>query len=782
MKKFTILVLALFLGLAAYSQPERHIVIEKVTGTWCQYCPRGVWLGDSIMDMHPNVTMIAIHAGDPMYMEGYYDSCGLTSFPTANIDRVKKSLSTGIWIEGVNVRMTETPEANVYVNTSFNPTTREVTATVSAKFFQNLSGDYRFNAIVVEDGVTGDNALYNQSNNFAGSTSYYGGFEKMPASIPYYMIAYDHVARAMLGGYYGKPNSLPTSINIGDSLHYTFTYTLPAEYDEDYVRVIAMLIKKSSGEIINSNKSPYLNGEENAAPFFIGEFEKNAYVNSEYDEIVYAHDPDNKNITITPSGTGVPSWLHWEIDNKSIRLHGTPLQVGTHPIEISVQDGEKVSKLIFTMTVHPAYPHNWQLVGTKTPSSDMAFSPDVAVNNNNSIFVSYTTYGTQLVKVFQLENGNWKQVGNTVDYQGNNTSIAVDNAGTPYILYNKYSDNTVKDLQVKKFNGSSWVSVGTIISPAPTSYIEIGFDNANVPHIVCQEGDNNAMMMKYNAATGYWDMVGYSFAYRGTYMKMSFDNKNNPHVFYCDIDNGYVPLVKKFKDDLWEVVGGANVDTSGVYAYYGMDIDKDNNIYVATTRRYMNQLMVYKYNGTSWNTIGENITLGEAYNARIAVDNNGKVYVLCRDAIKKNRPTVWTYNGGNWETVGPRGFYKGEVYFGEIITDVNNMPIISFMDYEADRKPTILSYGVFTAIEEGNNTMATEVETYPNPATDQIQIDLKNINKGSYTISDLSGREIDKGEFHTDNLQINIADFTSGMYMINIRAENQQWYSRFTKE
>ena len=107
-------------------------------------------------------------------------------------------------------------------------------------------------------------------------------------------------------------------------------------------------------------------------------------------------------------------------------------------------------------------------------------------------------------------------------YGANWNSIAVDKDGIPWVLYNLYDGTDVKDLQVKRFNGSSWERVGQIISGARTDGIDIAFDNNNVAHVSCREGENNAIMLKYNKSNGFWDLVGYSFAYRGAGTNIAF--------------------------------------------------------------------------------------------------------------------------------------------------------------------------------------------------------------------------------------------------------------------
>ena len=52
---FTLMILLLFTVSLVAQPSERHIVVEELTGTWCQYCPRGAWYADSLMRKYENL-------------------------------------------------------------------------------------------------------------------------------------------------------------------------------------------------------------------------------------------------------------------------------------------------------------------------------------------------------------------------------------------------------------------------------------------------------------------------------------------------------------------------------------------------------------------------------------------------------------------------------------------------------------------------------------------------------------------------------------------------------
>ncbi len=76
---------------------------------------------------------------------------------------------------------------------------------------------------------------------------------------------------------------------------------------------------------------------------------------------------------------------------------------------------------------------------------------------------------------------------------------------------------------------------------------------------------------------------------------------------------------------------------------------------------------------------------------------------------------------------------------------------------------------------------------YPNPANDNITVDINNINGEdvSLTITDMTGRTIYSnnlvGSTGNQSHNINISDLSSGMYNLTIKSENTQIVKRFIK-
>lgn len=225
--------------------PQHHVVFEEGTGTWCGWCPRGTVFLDSMHAVHPNdAHLIAVHNGDPM-TNTVYDSN--FSQLIAGYPRVLANRSEEFDPEGIFVKYNETINnfgyADLTATPSYNSSTRVLTVTASANFAVNLTGDYRLALVATEDGVTGTTSSYDQANFYSGNVfGPMGGFENLPDPVPASQMVYNHVAREILGGFTGAQGSLPATIVAGTLYAYTFTWTIPAGFNENNMHLVLMLI------------------------------------------------------------------------------------------------------------------------------------------------------------------------------------------------------------------------------------------------------------------------------------------------------------------------------------------------------------------------------------------------------------------------------------------------------------------------------------------------------------------------------------------------------------
>jgi hypothetical protein len=233
--------------------PQKYVVGEEKTGTWCGWCPRGAVALEE-MESEEYFIGIAVHNGDPMVVASYDSGIGTYvpgGYPGGGVDRVIPG-DPGNFAAMYATRSSHIPPASVAV--TYAEVGANIEVTVTADFVGSLSGDYRLAAVITEDNVTGTEAGYNQANYYSGGgAGDMGGYEDLADPVPAADMVYDHVARALGDDQIlGTPGSLPGTITAGSSESYTYTIAKDASWNIDYLHFIGMLVNGTTGEILNA--------------------------------------------------------------------------------------------------------------------------------------------------------------------------------------------------------------------------------------------------------------------------------------------------------------------------------------------------------------------------------------------------------------------------------------------------------------------------------------------------------------------------------------------------
>ncbi len=235
---------------------NKAVVIEEGTGTWCGWCPRGAVAMDYMVSTYPNDFIgIAVHNGDPMTVTAYDNGADISGFPGCNVDRVllDASVSQSAFQQYYNDRVNLGVPANIGATVS--GTGSSVTIDASATFYTPVSSaNFRLGVVIVENGVTGTTSGYAQANYYSGGTTAMGGYESLPDPVPAAQMVYDHVGRALLGGYSGQAGSVPATITDGTVANYSFNYTVPSTSTRANMKAVVMLLDLTTGEIVNATE------------------------------------------------------------------------------------------------------------------------------------------------------------------------------------------------------------------------------------------------------------------------------------------------------------------------------------------------------------------------------------------------------------------------------------------------------------------------------------------------------------------------------------------------
>lgn len=277
------------------SIPNKVVVGEEKTGTWCGWCPRGA-VALAGMESEPNFIGIAVHNGDPMVVSAYDSNIGTYvpgGYPGAGVDRVLEDDPSDFQVMFDDRVQDVTPCSVNDVNLIWNNNTNQFEVDCEVEFFGNIAGDYRLSMVLIEDNVLGDGGSgWFQTNYYDGDgpgamTDPVTGFEWGTAGDPVDpndFGGYDHVAIHLSNNdILGNSGSLPAGTVPAGVYTYSFSNvsTSVAEDPLD-VHAVVMVVDANSGEILNAGKSSIDNVgiEENEVAF-----EMSVYPNPSSDNV-----------------------------------------------------------------------------------------------------------------------------------------------------------------------------------------------------------------------------------------------------------------------------------------------------------------------------------------------------------------------------------------------------------------------------------------------------------------------------------------------------------------
>jgi len=271
--------------------PPKHVVIEEFTGAWCGYCPDGAAKLNEILTANPSMYGVAIHNEDAMaFTDGNtVDDTYSEGYPTGMVDRFDFAeeayiaFNRGNWATRATQRAAMVTPVKVDITKTYNATTRALTADVTATFYGNLTGEFRLNCFIIEDGIPGIGTDYEQTNYYtnAAQTPYYG-------ANPIVGYIHNHVLRAMLGGAWGSASSIPATVTDNGAYTKQYTYTIPATWVPDNCKLIAVVQKYST----DNTKRDLLNALE------IDMYDPIGIETIDPENIVVYPNPTNGNINI----------------------------------------------------------------------------------------------------------------------------------------------------------------------------------------------------------------------------------------------------------------------------------------------------------------------------------------------------------------------------------------------------------------------------------------------------------------------------------------------------
>ena len=258
------------------------VVAEEITGTWCQYCVRGLGAMNYMRDNDPDGFIgIGIHNNnthanvpDSMaipgeeYLEWIMSSYSMSGFPHCVLNRnAQYSTDPGnIPTYTQKIKQTTKNYYGLTLDAEYDPATNLIQAHTEV-FFANdfTNANFKLAYIVIENdvhrtheetGILHDYCGYDQVNGYAGSTTPCYGYEALPGIINADDMWYHDVARGYKGadGYKGEGDLFPKTIAEGDHFTHEYELEMPETVLKKENTELVVLLMNKAGAIVNAEK------------------------------------------------------------------------------------------------------------------------------------------------------------------------------------------------------------------------------------------------------------------------------------------------------------------------------------------------------------------------------------------------------------------------------------------------------------------------------------------------------------------------------------------------
>ncbi len=234
----------------------KRMLAEEGTGTWCPWCPRGtVFIDQMVADFPDNFVGVAVHNADPMVVDAHDTGLGLIigGYPSVSVDRAYETDPSTLPDE-LAARMDDASPVNIDATATYVTDAATIEVSMTSNFYTEVTDrQFTFSAIVVEDGLTGTGSDWAQANAYAGGgNGVMGGYENLANPVPAADMVYDHVSRALIGGWNGMVGNFPATVENGTEITHTMMIDVDSSWNTENLHIVVLVADNATGNIHNA--------------------------------------------------------------------------------------------------------------------------------------------------------------------------------------------------------------------------------------------------------------------------------------------------------------------------------------------------------------------------------------------------------------------------------------------------------------------------------------------------------------------------------------------------
>lgn len=240
---------------------DRTVVFEDATGTWCGWCPAGIYMLEYLKENYPEALLIGVHASnggttDPMNITQYINALNVSGFPKIFINRNEEFSPGGrdennlkIFADEYMRFMTSYPSYGKIEFTSSIRSSSTLNISATVNFSIDLASPHSVSLVTIQDKV----GPYDQTNYYNGINTALGTWNTAGELVS---TIFDDVARGFkLGRAFAQEVKKDENYTVTNTVSYSKVDATKPH------RVAALLINDTTGEIVNAAVIDCLEGD-----------------------------------------------------------------------------------------------------------------------------------------------------------------------------------------------------------------------------------------------------------------------------------------------------------------------------------------------------------------------------------------------------------------------------------------------------------------------------------------------------------------------------------------
>ncbi len=379
---------------------------------------------------------------------------------------------------------------------------------------------------------------------------------------------------------------------------------------------------------------------------------------------------------------------------------------------------------------------SWAALGEDDLEDWEVHDAGIAASGNGKVYMAFQDRDPASdynLRVLEWDGAAWSQVGAAFPFNSYRRALAVGPDGNPYVAYDE--PNAGDGLKVARWDGVQWILLNNHVVPsidvwsadlkfAPDGTLYIAFDDEydiyyrktktkvmrwtgtvweplgangievlNSGHQSLAFGNGDTVYVCFNDDTfpggkvsvyrwdgTAWAPVGAPGISQGQSMDLSMvrDSDGTPYLAYYEgvlvgPDLIYRPVVSRWNGTAWESVGNQNGVFSTQVASTSLAIGSDDALYLTyQDELQQDKTVVFKWNGANWMDL-EDAGVEEAYNQKIAVADNGTVFVS-QQLFGNSAPVVISRSEGIPVRLTAYNNYEDTVHAAATVRVLDTLP------------------------------------------------------------------------------------------------------------